>query len=180
MIYILPGSWYWGKGKGPPARCLLCVQCAKHSWKTILITDRQHRYVLSSVRQPISPLWTKRCLPLTTLCVENGEGVMKALCSLLATIIHTFDWSIPAKCYNTWWWNLFFEVHWWSWMKRCHYFNFKSAWISHTHCDLPQVSWNFIVVARVVCEFDSCMNGIHQALLSHSPLHQESDYSMTI
>ena len=32
----------------------------------------------------------KRCLPLTTLCVDDGEGATKVLGSSLAGLVHAF------------------------------------------------------------------------------------------
>ena len=43
-------------------------------------------------------LLCERCLPLTTLCVDNDEGAMKAINALLTGIIHVS--VIPAKSFE--------------------------------------------------------------------------------
>ena len=58
--------------KGLPAWSLLCVQCAKHSWKTISITDRHLRYI--KLHETANFSFVDQKMPSTdyTLCGKWG------------------------------------------------------------------------------------------------------------
>ena len=60
--------------------------------------------------------WFERCLPLTTFCVDNDKGAIKAI----ALCLQEFPMcpSVPAKCYVTD--TIFpFEVYRSSWTRQC-------------------------------------------------------------
>ena len=83
---------------------LLCIDCEKTAWYTQFVDDQLPQDFLEFFKICVKLLrytslckacWLllyryERCLPLTTFCVDGGEGATNILSSSLAGIVHAF------------------------------------------------------------------------------------------